>query len=224
LLAMSFQPPPAGFRIESALAERLRSIPDLTDIKIIMLTSGRQKGELTHCNELGVQERLMKPVKQSELWNAILHATDGRPAKDHLAAQAIQENELAEIKSLNILLAEDGKANQMLAVALLNKWGHQVTVAENGAKAIEALDQSSFDLILMDVQMPVLDGLEATRKIRENERITGDHIPIVAMTAGAMKGDRERCLNSGMDDYITKPVRKQALYQSLSKLFISQDN
>ncbi|PHS13003.1 MAG: hypothetical protein COA78_07560 [Blastopirellula sp.] len=205
------------------LAERLRALPELKEIKIIMLTSGRQKGELTHCKELGVQERLMKPVKQSELWNAILHATDGKPAKDHLAVQAAQEEEMTEIKSLNILLAEDGKANQMLAVALLKKWGHQVTVAENGAKAIDSLKNGAFDLILMDVQMPVLDGLEATRKIRENEKTSGKHIPIVAMTAGAMKGDRERCLDSGMDDYITKPVRKQALYQAISKLFVSQD-
>ncbi|MCA9133989.1 MAG: response regulator, partial [Planctomycetales bacterium] len=118
----------------------------------------------------------------------------------------------------NILLAEDGKTNQMVAVSLLTKWGHEVTVAENGQAAIELWQTRPFDLILMDVQMPVLDGLQATQSIRRLEQASGHHTPIVAMTARALKGDRNRCLAAGMDDYISKPVRRSELYRVLCNL------
>jgi CheY-like chemotaxis protein/HPt (histidine-containing phosphotransfer) domain-containing protein len=125
---------------------------------------------------------------------------------------------------LKILLAEDGKANQIMAVGLLTKWGHEVTVAENGQEAVQRWQAGSFDAILMDVQMPVLDGFDATRRIREIEGERGGRIPIVAMTARAMKGDRERCLAVGMDDYVSKPVRKPELYRALSQLCADRED
>ena len=115
------------------------------------------------------------------------------------------------IPSLRVLLAEDGKANQRLATALLEKWGHHVTVAENGQIAVDYWKAQTFDVILMDVQMPELDGFQATQIIREMEAGTEQHLPIIAMTARAMKGDRERCLAAGMDAYVAKPFRKQQL-------------
>ena len=116
---------------------------------------------------------------------------------------------------LKILLAEDNVINQKLAVKLLERKGHQVVVAGDGKEALEKLDQSDFDLILMDVQMPELDGLQATMEIRQREQKTLEHIPIIALTAHAMKGDRERCLEAGMDDYIAKPINPQVLYQTI---------
>ena len=118
---------------------------------------------------------------------------------------------------LKILLAEDGKANQKMAIGLLTKWGHELTVAENGQEALQRWQDQSFDVILMDVQMPILDGLDATRQIRESERERGERIPIVAMTARAMKGDREQCLAAGMDDYVSKPIRMPELYRALKQ-------
>jgi CheY-like chemotaxis protein len=117
--------------------------------------------------------------------------------------------------SLHILLAEDGLVNQKVAVNLLQQRGHKVTVANNGQKAVDALDSQSFDAVLMDIQMPSMDGFEATAVIRERESESGGHIPIIAMTAHAMKGDRERCLEAGMDGYIAKPIRAKDLYYTL---------
>jgi CheY-like chemotaxis protein len=119
---------------------------------------------------------------------------------------------------LRILLAEDNAVNQLLAVRLLEKHGHEVTVAPDGRKALEALNNGSFDLILMDVQMPEMNGWEATQAIRERERTSGGHIPIVAMTAHAMKGDDEKCFASGMDDYLTKPIHTAELLAMLDKI------
>jgi CheY-like chemotaxis protein len=118
---------------------------------------------------------------------------------------------------LKILLAEDNRVNQVLAVRLLEKRGHEVTVAKNGVEALEALNQREFDLVLMDVQMPEMDGFEATAAIRKRERKTGKHITIIAMTAHAMAGDRERCLQAGMDDYLTKPIRPELLVDALKR-------
>lgn len=115
--------------------------------------------------------------------------------------------------AMHILLVEDGLVNQKLAVAMLGNWGHDVTVAENGRIAIEQWESCAFDLILMDLQMPVMDGLTATKVIRDLEQKRGGHIPIIAMTAHALKGDRERCLAAGMDGYVSKPVRKQTLIE-----------
>ena len=119
---------------------------------------------------------------------------------------------------MKVLLAEDGLANQKLAIGLLKRWGHAVTVVENGSDAINAWANNDFDVILMDVQMPVMDGLEATQSIRSREVGSKRHIPIIALTAHAMTGDREKCMAAGMDGYVTKPFKKQALYEALYPL------
>ncbi len=199
------------------LAERLRSMESLRDTVIIMLTSGGRQGDIARCKELGVTAHLMKPVKQSELLNAILIALGPHTQAQRIEQEATTLGEVP-LPSLKLLLVEDGIANQKLAVGLLTKWGHQVAIANNGEEAIRQWETEPFDAILMDVQMPLMDGLEATRRIRELEHDAGQRIPIVAMTARAMKGDRERCLAAGMDDYISKPVRKTDLYRALSSL------
>ena len=117
--------------------------------------------------------------------------------------------------ALNVLLAEDGIANQKLAIGLLKRWGHIVTVVENGSEAVNTWANGAFDVILMDVQMPIMDGLEATQTIRSKEAGTNRHVPIIAVTAHAMTGDRDKCLAAGMDGYVTKPFKKQALYDAL---------
>lgn len=197
-------------------AEQLRADADLRRTVLIMLTSGGRQGDARRCKELGVAAHMMKPVKQSELLDAIVLAVAGKSADEGTPEEArllVQSN-----GPRKILLAEDGKANQIMAVGLLTKWGHAVTVAENGQEAIDQWQSGTFDVILMDVQMPILDGLDATRKIRELEQSMPSRIPIIAMTARAMKGDRERCLEAGMDDYVSKPVRKAELMRALSRL------
>jgi CheY-like chemotaxis protein len=121
-------------------------------------------------------------------------------------------------RPLRVLLVEDGLANQKLAVGMLQRWGHHVSIANNGQVAVDLWQEQAFDLILMDLQMPVLDGISATRIIRQREQQRGGHIPIIAMTAHAIKGDRERCLAAGMDGYLSKPVRRQELAQAIEPL------
>jgi CheY-like chemotaxis protein len=162
---------------------------------------------------------LMKPVKQSELREALVrtrsqHAPVATAADPEHGLDAAGE----QMSGLQILLVEDGLANQKLAVGLLQKWGHEVTVASNGQVAIEKWLEGDFDLILMDLQMPVLDGIRATQKIRKLEGDNARKIPIIAMTAHVMKGDRERCLEAGMDGYVSKPVRRPELSAALRPL------
>jgi CheY-like chemotaxis protein len=197
------------------LAEEIRSRPHFKNLAIILLTSGGQPGDVKRCQQLDVSAHLMKPVKRSELHEALTRA-----AEKHAQVAPIESLEkVPTLRPLMILLAEDSKANQVLAMGLLKKWGHHVVVAEDGAQALVVCQDRSFDLVLMDVQMPVMDGLEATRQIRERGLQTGNQVPIVAMTARAMKGDRECCLQAGMDDYVAKPIRKDELYAILSRLF-----
>ena len=200
------------------LAEWIRAEPQFDKTQIIMLTSGGREGDVARRDELGIAARLMKPVKQSELFDAIITvlgvtALDS-PPRESEAARAAQQ-----VGPLRVLLAEDNAANQKLAVGVLSKLGHHVTVADNGRMAIAAWQSKPFDLILMDVQMPEMDGWQATQFIRDLERERGGHIPIVAMTAHAMKGDRERCLDAGMDDYLSKPIRSKQIAEKLLALF-----
>jgi PAS domain S-box-containing protein len=196
-----------------ALAESIRSEPSLRETIIVMLTS-RGSGDLAVYARLGVAAHLVKPVKQSELFDAVARACGAEVPR----ATVDQADSTAGMRPLSILLAEDGIANQKLAIGVLTKWGHSVEVAEDGKQAIRAWEQGDFDLVLMDVQMPEMDGLEATRQIRDRERGTGQHTAIVAMTAHAMTGDREKCLAAGMDGYVSKPVRKQELYEAIVPL------
>lgn len=180
---------------------------------VMLLGSPHRSTELARCRELGVAVHLVKPVNQSELYDVVLGILGRRPSRAELAHPGAAAPELG---ALEILLAEDSPHNQKLAVALLERKGHRVRLANNGQEAIDLVRSAPFDLVLMDVQMPGMDGIEATQQIRQHERNTDRHIPIVAMTAQAMKGDRERCLSAGMDGYLTKPVRPAQLYQTLA--------
>lgn len=182
---------------------------------IMLLTSGDRSGDVSRCEKLGLDAYLMKPINQSELFDMLTEVLKCGPVDLHAVGETTAGPQ-PELTGLRIMLAEDSLYNQKLAVALLERKGHEVIVANNGAEAIGLTRSHSFDLVLMDVQMPEMDGLEATRAIRERERGTGRHLPIVAMTAQAMKGDRERCLEAGMDDYLTKPVRAAQLYGTIS--------
>jgi two-component system, sensor histidine kinase and response regulator len=205
-----------GFSLVTEFNERFRG---RIGHVVIMLTSGDRSADVSRCEELGADAYLMKPLNQSELFDALIHvlrceAFDGPvPEPAPLAV---------EPRGLRILLAEDSLYNQKLAVGLLERRDHLVTVANNGAEAFALAQSKEFDLVLMDVQMPEMDGLEATRQIRERERATGRHLPIVAMTAQAMKGDRERCLESGMDEYLTKPVRAAQLYAMIAAVMAAR--
>lgn len=193
------------------LAEQIRKTPALSETKIIMLSSAGNLADGARCRELGIEHCLMKPVKQSELLDSIT-AVLGAATSDKPDATICAERGERPVLPLNILLAEDGVVNQKVAVSLLEQRGHKVTVANNGQEAVDALAHGSFDAVLMDVQMPGMDGLEATAVIRGKERESGGHVPIIAMTAHAMEGDRERCLDAGMDGYIAKPIRGRDLH------------
>jgi two-component system sensor histidine kinase/response regulator len=193
------------------VATRARRLPLVSATPIIMLTSSGQPGEIARCREVGIDGYLIKPINQSELLTAILRVLGAREGVA-VEAEAVQ---LEAVRPLRILLAEDNPVNQKLARRLLERAGHSIVVASDGVEAVALAAQSDFDVILMDVQMPNLDGFEATTAIRERE--VGVHVPIIAMTAHAMKGDRERCLAAGMDDYVTKPIDPAALHEALAR-------
>ena len=180
------------------------------NVPILALASGKHPTINKQLQKLDTV-RLLKPVKQSEIFSALTSAVD----RSHENKQRASD-EIPDIPPSRVLLAEDTMANQKLAVGLLTKWGHEVAVANNGREAIEALSQESFDIVLMDVQMPELDGLEATRRIRAGEAGSSEQIPIIALTARAMKGDREKCLAAGMDEYVSKPINKRELYIAMA--------
>ncbi len=198
-----------------ALVESIKRNPEWNSATIMMLSSAGQRGDALRCRELGVAAYLTKPVRQAELLDAILTAL-GTPPKKEAGAQLITRHSLREDHGLlRILLVEDNIVNQMLALRMLEKRGHTVTVVNNGREALSALEERIFDIVLMDVQMPVMDGLEATAAIRAKEKTSGTHIPIVAMTAHAMAGDEDRCIAAGMDGYLSKPIRLEALSDML---------
>ncbi len=186
--------------------------------RVIMLSSSTQKGNADRCRALGIHTYLKKPIIQSELFNAIMETLHARPVVEQNTAHKILTNKEVFEKQLKLLLTEDNPVNQMFALAILEKKGHRVTVANNGQEALDRLEREEFDAVLMDIQMPVLDGLETTRRIREREKTTGKHIPIVAMTAHAMARDREECLSVGMDHYISKPIRTEHLFEILDSI------
>ncbi|MGC2111232.1 MAG: response regulator [Candidatus Korobacteraceae bacterium] len=192
------------------LAECIKRNPKLAGATVLMLSAGLRPGDITRCRELGVSAYVIKPIRRGELLNVITRVLQ---EQDTFTAPE-QERMLAEGErrsGLRILAAEDNRVNQRLLVRLLEKEGHTVTVVGDGEGAVAISEEEEFDVILMDVQMPNLDGLEATRLIRTRERETGKHVPIIALTAHALKGDRERCLEAGMDAYVAKPVQKQEL-------------
>ncbi|TWU17323.1 Signal transduction histidine-protein kinase BarA [Novipirellula galeiformis] len=201
------------------LVQSLRHDHELAETTVMLLTSGIRSGDLPRCERLNVATHLMKPVKQSELLEAISQTVGNLPRVPQ-EVTVNQTRPLTSSRSLNILLVEDSLVNQMVAIGLLKKGGHTYTVANNGIEAVELSASNPYDLILMDIEMPEMDGLQATRAIRERERSTNKHTRIIAMTAHAMKGDDDRCFQAGMDAYLTKPIRQAALLNAISKLEI----
>ena len=197
------------------LAAEIKKIPEYAEVQIMMLSSAGFRGDSAHCRELGLSAYLTKPVKQSLLLDAIMLALGTAPEKRGEAALITRHSLTQVMTRYSILLAEDNIINQKLAVRILENRGHRVTVAGNGAEALEALDKERFDIVLMDVQMPNLDGIQATTEIRRRELQTGAHVPIIAMTAHAMTGDREKCIASGMDDYVSKPLKPLDLLKTI---------
>ncbi|MGO8880422.1 MAG: response regulator [Desulfomonilaceae bacterium] len=201
------------------LAEKIKADPSIANSTMIMLTSAGQRGDAARCLELGISAYLLKPINQKQLLETICGSlqkdavTKTRPSL--LTRHSIRESK----RSLNILLAEDNLINQKLAVSLIQKMGHKVSIAQNGRLALEAIERETFDIILMDVQMPEMDGLEATQAIRTRESLIGrPRIPIIAMTAYAMAGDRDRCLEAGMDGYVSKPISAQELFETIENI------
>ncbi len=195
------------------LVQQIKDRPELSASTIMMLTSGGQRGDAARCGELGISAYLVKPVRQLELRAAIARVLSNKDqaAPLPMVTRYSLQGDSPSIKSLQILLAEDNPINQKLAVRLLEKRGHRVTVVSSGKEALAALDRRSYDLALMDVQMPEMDGFEATRILREREQSSGQRQPVVAMTALVMKGDRERCMEAGMDGYLSKPISIEEL-------------
>jgi len=197
------------------LAEHIKQNPNFASTLIMMLSSAGIRGDAIRCRKLGISAYLTKPVKQSDLLDAIMLAL-GTSLKEKDYTPLITRHSLRESRQhFRILLAEDNVINQKMAVHILEKQGNTVKVACDGHEVLSAMERESFDLILMDVQMPKMDGFEATAIIREKEKKTGTHIPIIAMTAHAMKGDRECCLDAGMDDYTAKPLKSEELLKTI---------
>jgi CheY-like chemotaxis protein len=199
------------------VAERIQADPTFAGTTIMMLSSGSLIEEVGRCRRLGIDMHLTKPIKPSDLLVAIRGAI-GAVVPRARARRALSAQRNYKPNGMHILVAEDNEVNQTLARRLLEKHGHTVVIVESGVGALAALETETFDMVLMDIQMPLLDGIQATRRIREREQLTGMHMPIVAMTAHALKDDKERCLAAGMDGFISKPIRAQQLLDLIAEL------
>jgi two-component system sensor histidine kinase/response regulator len=199
------------------LAERIQKDRLLRGVELIMLTSGGQRGEAARSRQAGISAYLTKPMRRSELLDLIM--TVLAPKATERPNRLITRHSLREEKRrLRVLLVEDNPVNRAVAVRMLERRGHTVTVATGGREAVEMSGKRPFDVALMDLQMPEMGGLEATAAIRERERSTGKRLPIVAMTAHAMKSDRERCLRAGMDGYVSKPIQAASLFEAIESI------
>ncbi len=195
------------------LVERIRQNTTLALPAIMMLTSAGYSGDVERCKQLGITSYLFKPIRRSELLFAVAANMDqNRLSPSELPRLQTRES----TESLRILMVEDNRINQRLAVRTLEKMGHSVAVANDGIEALTSLDAGVFDLVFMDIQMPLMDGIAATIEIREREKQTHRHIPIIAMTAHAMKGDREKCLECGMDGYVSKPITRSQIEEVIA--------
>jgi signal transduction histidine kinase/DNA-binding response OmpR family regulator/HPt (histidine-containing phosphotransfer) domain-containing protein len=206
-----------------SLVERIRSQPRARIRSFVMLLhSMNRAAECRRCEQIGAAAYLVKPIDHSELFDTLLGLLCGEDATTVVIPESAPEPQYT-VTGLRILLAEDSPFNQKLAIGVLGRRDHQVTIANNGHEAVALAADHEFDLVFMDIQMPEMDGLEATRRIRERERETGRRVPVIAMTAQAMKGMRERCLSVGMDDYLVKPVRAREIYDKIEALFAGRD-
>ncbi|MFQ5687691.1 MAG: response regulator, partial [Candidatus Scalindua sp.] len=205
-----------------SLGREIKSVPELSDLILVMLTSIGTRGDAEHFRKLGFMAYLNKPVKQIQLLEC-LHIVTGKTGEPDNGAsgQIITKYSISENlkKRVRILLAEDNMVNQKIALRLLDKkLGYHADVVTNGKEVIESLEKLDYDLVLMDCQMPVMDGYEATHRVRDESSSVRNHsIPIIAMTANAMKGDREKCIEAGMDDYVTKPINVKSLGDAISR-------
>jgi two-component system, sensor histidine kinase and response regulator len=199
------------------LAERIQRDPLLAEAAIMMLTSGGRPGDAARCRERGIAAYLTKPVRQPELWEAVLSVLSRKGLEAGRSSLVTRHSLREGRRGLRVLLAEDSAVNRTLVDRLLSKRGHTVLAVTNGRDALAALETHTFDLLLMDVQMPDMDGFEAMAAIREQERATGKHLPVLALTAHAAPGYRERCLAAGMDGYISKPIHAQELFEAIDR-------
>ena len=204
-----------GFTVAAAL----RQAPELAGSIIMMLSSADRAECVARCRQLGIENYLFKPIRPSELLEAVLRVfeTPMKVTPSGSAAASPWASPSGK-RSLRIVLAEDNRINQQVAMRLLTKWGHSVTICGNGRDAIDAVASGSYDVVLMDMQMPIVDGIKATTEIRALAGGVGQ-IPIVALTAHAMNSDRDRCLAAGMDAYLSKPIRAQELAAVFAELF-----
>jgi signal transduction histidine kinase/PleD family two-component response regulator len=201
-----------------AVAERLRQQPQLAVATVMLLTAVGQRENVQRCKELGMTTSVLKSVKSDDLLQALLKAAGVEPQHQEHAEPNPQPPGRTPQQHYSILLAEDNAVNQRILVRLLEKHGYAITVADSGRKVLAMVAQEHFDLVLMDVQMPEMDGLAVTATLRQREQQTGAHIPIIAMTAHAMDGDRERCLAAGMDSYLSKPFHASELFAAIERV------
>jgi osomolarity two-component system sensor histidine kinase NIK1 len=200
------------------VVEKLREIASIRYVPIVLLVLGEPKMKMKTCIDLGIASYIHAPLRYPDVMNALLPAMESHVVLPDSSGQPRTR--------LHILLAEDNIVNQKLAVRILEKFGHRVSIVSNGRMAVEAVQKDTYDLILMDVQMPIMGGFEATQRIREWERCTEvtHPIPIIALTAHAMIGDREKCMAAGMDEYITKPLRFNELIATINKFVVKIEN
>jgi two-component system sensor histidine kinase/response regulator len=212
LVLLDFQMPDMdGFEV----AERIKSMPELSTTTIMMLSSVGQRGDGARCRELGLAGYLTKPVQRGVLFSAMSSALAKHRTEDGARPLVTRHTVRESEGALRVLLAEDNAVNALLASTLLKKQGHHVTAVVTGREALSALEVSEFDVVLMDVQMPDMDGLEATAEIRRQEATTGRHVAIIALTAHAMVEDRQRCLDAGADGYLSKPFNPSQLFAAI---------
>ncbi|MDX1416838.1 MAG: response regulator [Candidatus Promineifilaceae bacterium] len=209
------------------LAEAIRNLRSAQELPLAILTSMGHPADRSDMTRLGIAASVLKPIKPSQLFEVLIDICSDRPADKppvRSSADTHLDATMALRKPLHILLAEDHPTNQMLAIRLLERMGYHADVAEDGLQVLEALERQHYDVVLMDVQMPKLDGLEATHRIRQREQEEGlPHMYIVAMTASALQGDREMCLSAGMDDYVSKPIRVELLVEALLRVPVPDD-
>jgi CheY-like chemotaxis protein len=209
------------------LGQKIKQNPDLKNTLLVLMTLMGERGDGKRFQDIGFDAYLTKPVKQSQLYDCLAAVTGlQKEAPADQAKAIVTRHSLADDKKrkVRILLAEDNIINTKVALHILERFGYNADAVPNGKEAIKALETASYDLVLMDCQMPEMDGYEATGEIRNPESKVLDHkVPIIAMTAHAMKGDREKCLEAGMDDYLSKPVNPQTLSDILEKWLVKQN-
>jgi two-component system sensor histidine kinase/response regulator len=207
-----------GFMFASEIVSRVK----LKNTPIILLTSANRSGDSVRCRELGIAAHLIKPARQSLLFDAIATSIGSGDSADRKSKTAPTTETDHATGGLRLLLAEDNEVNQKFAVRALTKAGHSIKVANNGQEAVDACTAESFDVVLMDIQMPIMDGYLATAEIRRQEATSSRHTPIIAMTAHAMKGDKEKCFDAGMDGYVSKPIKSKLMLTEISRVLMKE--